>query len=284
MNPQINPSAMPQFESVIVTPEIAKTYLLASKGNRPLKKEKIKLYAKLMLEGKWRFANDAICFDIDGRLINGHNRLNAVIMANISVPMTIGRGFERDTIYVMDTGTVRGGSDTLSFVGASNSNNMAAAIRQVLYYDLGGRKTNLVTNNDIVEHYLANQEYWDNINNSAFRIVCSNQSALHAAKYLLARYHDKVIVDHFFNVLDSGIVENDNDKSIILLRESFLKWRMNTKKGYLSSLIYIHKTIQVFGMWRNGQSVSKVQLIPRGDAMIALYSARTLRPVKQTQP
>jgi hypothetical protein len=85
--------------------------------NRPSDPATVNAYARDMANGDWRISESAICFDEDGRLLNGGNRLRAVIVAEqtmgkkMEIPFWVIEGMDRDSYLVMDIGRKRGASD-----------------------------------------------------------------------------------------------------------------------------------------------------------------------------
>lgn len=76
------------FEIVTVTPAQAKLWLGENhEDNRGLNKHRVNMYARDMVDGKWMVTHQSICFDQNGKLIDGQHRLNAVIVAGKAVVM-----------------------------------------------------------------------------------------------------------------------------------------------------------------------------------------------------
>ena len=100
-----------EFSIVLVTPELAKTWLETNIGNRKIKPRAIASYAKDMLAGDWSITNDAITFDNDGKLTNGQNRLHAVIKSNTSQMFAVLKGIKHNKN--MDRPSIRSVSDNL---------------------------------------------------------------------------------------------------------------------------------------------------------------------------
>jgi len=125
----------PEFEVVLVTPEMAREWLLSNTHNRPIKKRSVQIYAAAIKRGEWKLSNDAIGFDYNGVLINGQNRLQAVVEAGLPAQFLVGRNLDPETQEVMDTGNRRTLSDQLSLRGESNVHRLASVIRWAFLYD-----------------------------------------------------------------------------------------------------------------------------------------------------
>lgn len=112
-------------EIVTVTPAMAnRWFTLNSDGQRNLSPKTVNHYARPMRENRWMLSNDAIVFDINGRLINGQHRLNAVIQSNKPQRFIVGRNFDPDSFVIMDRQTTR---RTQQFIKKQHRNTLAGA-------------------------------------------------------------------------------------------------------------------------------------------------------------
>ena len=91
-----------------ITPEEATAYLKANfKANRDKIHSNINSWALDMKQGRWKLSTDCIAFDVEGRLINGQNRLSAVEKANTPIQFLVARNFPTESINVLDLGKKR---------------------------------------------------------------------------------------------------------------------------------------------------------------------------------
>ena len=120
-----------------IGPEEAKIYLDYNKGNRPPKTSRIRVYANDMKSGKWILSPQGIAFDTDGILIDGQNRLFAVIKSGASVEMAVFRDVAPEARAVLDDGVKRNTSDVLSFQGEQNTSTISAICLRVMAYNNG---------------------------------------------------------------------------------------------------------------------------------------------------
>jgi len=119
----------PLVKVVQVTPETAREWLERNKKNRPLRTSNITKYARDMESGRWQFTGEAIKFDEDGNLIDGQNRLSAVIVSGVTLDMLTVWGLPPESQEVMDSGVPRSTRDALHFHGyTTNTNVLAAAV------------------------------------------------------------------------------------------------------------------------------------------------------------
>lgn len=118
----------PSASVVYVTPEMAERWLGKNVHNRRLKTAKIQEFARDMAAGRWQITGEAVKFDTRGNLLDGQNRLHAVIASGSTVPMFVVRGLAPDSQEVMDTGSPRSRADALHLRDYPNSHDLAAAI------------------------------------------------------------------------------------------------------------------------------------------------------------
>lgn len=111
-----------------ITPEKAQEYLNKSGGNRNISKVVVDSYAITMKEGKWLLNGEAIVFDIDDILLNGHHRLHAIIKAGVPIQTFVTRGVEHDSYTTFDCGRHRTVGQLIGMQGIANYNTVAAAI------------------------------------------------------------------------------------------------------------------------------------------------------------
>lgn len=78
----------------IISPKEAQAYLENNAKHRPIKDRKVAEYMAQMVDGRWRLNGKTICFDKDGRLLNGQHRLSAVVRSGVSLTTVVIRGLD----------------------------------------------------------------------------------------------------------------------------------------------------------------------------------------------
>lgn len=96
-----------------ITPDLAAQYLQKNIINRQLRKMYVESLAGDMKRGDFILSHQGIAFDVNGRLIDGQHRLNAVVMSGVSVPMWVTRNVGVGAFRVMDIGAKRTIADSL---------------------------------------------------------------------------------------------------------------------------------------------------------------------------
>lgn len=131
MTPDLNVSRMPAeaiprpgitepYATIVeVTPAIAKEWWKRRRGtNRRLKTHNVQQYARDQRAGNWRLNNDAIAFDTEGFLQNGHHRLRACINSETTFTTFVHWNVPPDSFITMDVHGKRSMADALTLSGA----------------------------------------------------------------------------------------------------------------------------------------------------------------------
>jgi hypothetical protein len=112
-----------------VSPALAAELLSKNTANRAVNKRAVARYAEAMKRGVWRIGNDAICVGLDGVLLNGQHRLNAVVESGVTVKMLFRSGVEQGDLFAMDQGNKRIGADIATLTGHAITRGQAKALR-----------------------------------------------------------------------------------------------------------------------------------------------------------
>lgn len=192
--------AQPGQQVIEVTPAQAKIWLLLNKNNRKTKGVKIVQYARDMREGNWKFTGEAIKFNDLGDLVDGQNRLHALIDSETTQPFLVVTGLVKDAQAVMDSGAPRNAGDALVFHGYKYPNELAASARTHYFWKRAGGfahcmsspNTNLSpTNAELVDYVAEHPELVDAARNT--KTVARQLRIAHGA--LGAAYYEFLRID-----------------------------------------------------------------------------------------
>jgi hypothetical protein len=152
----------------LIGPELATHYLTFNTHNRNPKWPRINCYAEDMRSGNWLVNGEAIKFSKSGELIDGQNRLYAIIEAGVSVKILVVRGLDNSTQETMDGGVVRSLADILKLRGEKCVNTLVSVIRALYFWDnapdpskrvLSGTGTKFaVPNSKILDYFSQNDD------------------------------------------------------------------------------------------------------------------------------
>ncbi|WP_436702163.1 hypothetical protein [Nocardioides sp. BYT-33-1] len=137
--PEPDPKPNIKVEIILVTPDLAEAWLGKNTKNRNLVRKNITKFARDMKAGAWRMNGEAIKFASDGTLLDGQNRLHAVIASGASVWMMVIRELSADVMPTLDTGKSRSFANVLQIDGEGNTSSLAALVRRALMWDAGQR-------------------------------------------------------------------------------------------------------------------------------------------------
>jgi hypothetical protein len=126
---------MRTYTEELITPEIATQFMSGNTHNRKLKPGRILAYADAIKNNRWRINGEGIKFSKSGTLLDGQNRLTAVIKAGVPAQMLVVRGLDDDDQATMDTGAPRTLSDILTLRGEKNSALLSAVVRSLYVWD-----------------------------------------------------------------------------------------------------------------------------------------------------
>lgn len=135
-------------EVVTLVPGLAAEILRRNPDNRHIKPTKAQHFAKDMISGNWVFNGEPIIIAKDGQLNDGQHRLNALIEANLSLPMLMVFGVSRESRITVDQGSARSASDYLSMEGYHYATNAATAAKFIIAYERSDGR-NIVQRTDV---------------------------------------------------------------------------------------------------------------------------------------
>lgn len=213
-----------RFEEI--TPELARVYLQFNTGNRNLRKNHVKSLANDMKNGNFEITGQTICFDEDGKLIDGQHRLNAVIESNCTVNMLVVRGLKRGT-HNIDVGLKRTTRDVACMFNENDvllkdATTISASILLVNVFK--NKKIAKVTND---ESFSVVNKYRDSFEYAYSKIQCKakktiqgirTSSVVAAIAVLHNKFGESEELNKFTEIIVSGFMKSDNDKAVVVLR------------------------------------------------------------------
>lgn len=120
-----------------VTPEKAAAWLEKNIHNRPIRRLQVEKYVRDIKNGDWLYTGESIKFAPDGTLLDGQQRLTAVVEAGIPIVVEVQRNIDPAAQQVMDTGAARSAGDVLHLRGIKYGNLVASAAKLALGVEAG---------------------------------------------------------------------------------------------------------------------------------------------------
>lgn len=252
------------YRRITITPALARAYLVVNaENNRNVKRSKIESYARDMLSGNWNSdSGETIKLSETGRLIDGQNRMHAVIKAGIPIDFDIAHGLPDAAMLVLDSGASRTGADALKVSGATDRMRSGAIVRWSILWDAGvfmGQGGAVApTNTEINTRYLSDPDGYDS---AATRSSDCQRRGLGAGRvagmafYLFARI-DREQTHQFFDQFISGanLVQNSGP---LVLRNRLARIRMDRITGPEQLALFIRS----WNAFRSEKTVSQLIIV-----------------------
>jgi hypothetical protein len=248
----------------VVTPSMARRWLeLDAEHNRNRKPTVITRYARDMKANKWPLTGEAIQFDYNGTLIDGKQRLNAVIEAGVPVTFLVAEGVDPDAMVVIDSGTPRTFADALSITHAKNKPAVGAIVRRVLTFSqrnyMGKGASIQPTRTELMDFYHEFMEEFDTAaarGKDAANQKLGNATSAGTAFFLFARL-EKDKAHAFFDMVLSGANLKLGHPALTLSR------RLAQRQWGTSE--QLAGWIRAWNAYRADRTLDNIQLTRKGD-------------------
>lgn len=237
-----------------ITPSLANKYLaLNIEQQRKTKPANISIMAEAIKAGKWRITGDTIKFNVDGKLIDGQNRLYAVVEANKAIKTYVARNVPNESITVIDTGCARTGQDALKISGFTDTTHEHVSVIAPLLFN-GNNGISLkyrLGAQNLVETY--------SFYKPAIDFAVTNLKGIRQqVKAVIARAYysvDQKELLRFCTILREGFSSEEirlEDSGVIKLREFLIRTKGNANSAKGKEIYektefvlnaYLHKTL-----------------------------------------
>jgi hypothetical protein len=124
------PKYTPVWE--FVTPGRAKELLRGNINNRVLTKVRVKEFATIIATGNYLPSHQGVCVDINGLLVDGQHRMEAIIMSGIGCWMLVTYNAPTELREVVDNGKIRTNLAISLITGRIGDSNQIFAIAKKL--------------------------------------------------------------------------------------------------------------------------------------------------------
>lgn len=171
LNKQLAKSAewgFPYIPLVNVDTAMATALLAINSRNRPLRERRALRYRHDMEQGLWVTNGEAIVITVDGAMISGQHRCEAIKGTELVIPMFLAIGVPAESDVTVDQGAPKNAGDYLAMKGEDNAPTLAKIARLRLAYDANDgeaiKDTAKPTNADVLLY--VNQKH-DDVSRSA---------------------------------------------------------------------------------------------------------------------
>lgn len=251
-----------------VTPEKAAEWLANMAPNRKASDRRVMFLADQMRDGLWVFDGAPIRFDVDGRLSDGQNRLQALIRAEVTLPFVIVRDLPKEAMSVMDTGKSRTLPDILQMAhpDLTQTISIAATTRTIfLWEELGIRGTRLrstagrasIPNSVLLDYYQQHEETIRDVVRRG-RAITQHQpgltgSALSLCLYLFDQIDAEDSEFFFARLVDGAGLEAGSP--ILALRRRAIEAARQDRRAALPTEEAVALIIKAWNAFRAGESL-----------------------------
>lgn len=266
-----------QIRLVFVTPELAANYeLLNAAAQRNKSVDTSATYAADMDAREWVFIGDPIRFDVNGRMIDGQHRAEAVVQSGKGQWMIVITGLPEGVMRYVDMGRRRSYADTLKIRDIPNHIAVASLVRSIYYWDLGHyivpgqpRLVNLpklirpsnAALDAVYDAMVAGGHDPQIAVKASGRLrqaitSSAQQKAVTSAYYLFSRV-DPFQAAHFFDLVADKIEGAERVTSSTFppnLLRSRLSRSIQGTGEWLTEPEWLHMFVSTWNLWRNGRT------------------------------
>jgi hypothetical protein len=240
----------------IITPDDAGNMLATSAGNRRMKAEKVRSYARDMLAGRWILNGETIITSSDGRLIDGHHRLRACVEAGRPFQTLVVRGVDNRAATTVDMGASRTLADVLAFEGERNCNLLVSIVNAAVSITQGRPRSANLSSAEVLQFIASYPKARDMAQVSYSRIIPRVGPVLGALGVIAEGIGQADEYDDFMAVLRSGIPSREGCAAHALrdriFRDAASKKPMNLQQAH-------RLTVSAFNRFLRGDRVSMLR-------------------------
>jgi hypothetical protein len=268
----------------LITPERAKLLLLKNNMNRIPSESVITDYARQMRNGLWyEYTGESIKIAEDGTLLDGQQRLLALIKADVSLSFKVDYGLDKIAFKYIDIGKKRTSGDIFTIRRVPNARNMSASIRRYVMLKagksiggdtsniggggFGGGSSSTFSASELLSIYDKSPQIWNNAHMMAETWYKKSGRLLKCtdflAYYMYFRDIDNNDAFEFMSKLGDGISLSANDP-VKLLRERLAYSKMNPTMG-LNGYTKTGLVIKAWNYFRSKQQIKLLRFSPNLD-------------------
>jgi hypothetical protein len=253
-----------RIERVMVTPELAETWLASNVENRIKREGWVLAIAEDMEAGRYVENAETIQFAPDGKVVNGQHRLTAIVLSGVTVPMWVAFNVPMAAQATIDTGKARTLADQLGRSGVKNAVNLATVVRRIYLYDKTGnpaQQTGEVSIFRLLTFYEDHPDMYDDLTSRGMRLYGTNN-------HLLLSVADYAVLSHVFGGVASredvdafwGAMSHRSDKTMALLHNRLAEARknLNSQKAKMPVKTRMALCIKAWNFWIEGEEVGSL--------------------------
>lgn len=236
-----------------ITVEKAQALLERNHCNRRYRPKTAAKYARDMAAGKWIITHEGIGIDVDGNVLDGQHRLNAVILSEKPQFFLVARNLPREAKVAVDQGIPRSLDDVLNSDGIPASKREVGICKMIL--GPGPFRFTRAEATDLFKRHA------DVIRATSAMFYTSKWKLTQVsvmAPFARARYTcDPKELSRFVRVLIEGHYQNNDESPALALRD-FLKEKVQKTCGGASKREIYFKTERALFAFLNGERLGRL--------------------------
>lgn len=267
------PKMEPAIKRELITPERAKELLSINGHNRRVREPAVIRYSKDMKLGRWKENTfELIKIAPDGKILDGQHRLMAVVKAAQPIWFHIAYNVPGNVFDVLDTGSIRSGCDVFKIAGVLNESVMPSIIQQYFVLKNGknvkenANKNNKLTNNQLLEWYHKNENFWQHVVRKAHTWYKSFAKILNPSSlggfYAYFYSINETDAENFMNQLSTG--QNIENEVVAQLRTRLMQDKMSLRK--ISPTVKYGLIVKAWNAYRAKKSVKLLRFDPEKES------------------
>jgi len=257
----------PKIEVVKIGPERALELLEHNERNRKMDFSLVELYRRQMEAGKWRFVGDPIRVGVTGRLLDGQNRLQAVVLSKTTQKFVLVTNLADESQPYMDVGKKRTASDVFTMYEVPNPPRAAAVTNMLVRYDLRNMLDTKfrLSHSELLAYYQRPEntaliDRGTTVGDSMMKLVPISPAVVGAVHVIASRDSDAFVINEFFEKLRLGYGLQEGD-AIAALRNWVIRRRREDLRVNRNEYFYL--LVRTWNDWVQHIPVYRVQL-PKG--------------------
>lgn len=260
-----------------VTPEIATDWLSKNGKNRRYSQKHAEKIANAIRSGEWSLNGETICFDDQGRLLDGQHRLNAVVLSGQPIRVAVATGVSDPGAFETydSVQRTRSADQIAEMKGVSNSRKVTAAARVVMSWECSKSISDfhklIMNSQGFSPHELSNlaveisdevEHCHEMIGNKILRMTRVGSYIL--GMMVILNRINPVNTQCFFQKVQSGVVESPNDPALVY------RDRMFGNNGSFRSerrwrIAAMAMTVKAWNAHKRGSTVANLRFRQEGD-------------------
>lgn len=251
-------------EIVELTPAMAELLKALNTANRRIRRSRVAQLVKIIKAGAWRTTHQGIAIAMEGIVLDGQHRIEAVIEAATSIRIRIFWGEVAENFAVIDTHAVRDAADTLRRLGEDNSVILAAILRMLRAIEIGQPRSlgiDTALRNDELEEYLAANPGARKASTAAVTAIsllkCAPTPVGVAYYFISQKYPSKA--DMFYETFRTGLGLTSQQDPLWVLRKEVNEHFTYGKRDGRPRAALAANIIIAFNKWNAGRRTRSVK-------------------------